>query len=179
MSGPNTKYPAWRATDRKIEAGEFVMLDFNPAVGHYCNDGGITLLMPGADPEQERSLIVGHQVIKKVVPEIRPGISARSIFDSMLAELEPHGLSKNFTPYAKGLRGVGHAVGLDVVERPNLSSESNFELEAGMTLAVKLDLHDLKGGGYRIEVVVAVTEDGIRPLNKLVLEQPDDFAVQR
>jgi Xaa-Pro aminopeptidase len=97
----------------------------------------------------------------------------------MLAELEPHGLSKNFTPYAKGLRGVGHAVGLDVVERPNLSSESNFELEAGMTLAVKLDLHDLKGGGYRIEVVVAVTEDGIRPLNKLVLEQPDDFAVQR
>ena len=179
MSGPNTKYPAWRATDRKIEAGEFVMLDFNPAVGHYCNDGGITLLMPGADPEQERSLIIGHQVIKKVVPEIRPGISARSIFDSMLAELEPHGLSKNFTPYAKGLRGVGHAVGLDVVERPNLSSESNFELEAGMTLAVKLDLHDLKGGGYRIEVVVAVTEDGIRPLNKLVLEQPDDFAVQR
>jgi Xaa-Pro aminopeptidase len=179
MSGPNTKYPAWRATERKIEPGEFVMLDFNPAVGHYCNDGGITLLMPGADAEQERTLIVGHQVLKKVIPEIRAGISARSIFDTMLAELEPHGLSENFTPYAKGLRGVGHAVGLDVVERPNLSSESDFELETGMTLAIKLDLHNIKGGGYRIEVVVAVTEDGIRPLNKLVLEQADDFAVKR
>lgn len=179
MSGPNTNYPAWRATDRKIQPGEYVMLDFNPAIGNYCNDGGITILMPGADPEQERALVVGHRALKKVIPTIRPGITARSIFDTLLEELEPHGFAKNFTPYAKGLRGVGHAVGLDVVELPNLSSDSDFELEAGMTLAVKLDLHDLPGGGYRIEVVVAVTEDGVRPLNKLVLEQPDDFAVQR
>ena len=179
MSGPNTNYPAWRATDRKIQPGEFVMLDFNPAIGHYCNDGGITILMPGADPEQERALIVGHRALKKVIPTIKPGITARSIFDTLLEELEPHGFAKNFTPYAKGLRGVGHAVGLDVVEPPNLSSDSDFELEAGMTLAVKLDLHDLPGGGYRIEVVVAVTEDGVRPLNKLVLAEPDDFAVQR
>lgn len=179
MSGPNTNYPAWRATDRKIRRGEFVMLDFNPAVGHYCNDGGITILTPGASPDQERALVVGHQALKKVIPTIRSGITARSIFDRLLAELEPHGLSENFTPYAKGLRGVGHAVGLDVVEPPNLSSDSDFDLEAGMTLAIKLDLHGLAGGGYRIEIVVAVTEDGVRPLNKLVLEQPDDFAVQR
>ena len=179
MSGPNTKYPAWRAMDRKIEPGDYVMLDFNPSIGHYCNDGGITILMPGADPEQERALVVGHRTLKKVIPTIRPGITARSIFDTLLAELEPEGLAEHFTPYAKGMRGVGHAVGLDVVEPPNLSSDSDFELEAGMTLAIKLDLHDLIGGGYRIEVVVAVTESGVRPLNKLVLDEPDDFAVQR
>ncbi len=179
MSGPNTKYPAWRAMDRKIEPGDYVMLDFNPAIGNYCNDGGITILMPGADPEQERALVVGHRTLKKVIPTIRPGITARSIFDTLLAELEPEGLAEHFTPYAKGMRGVGHAVGLDVVEPPNLSSDSDFELEAGMTLAIKLDLHDLVGGGYRIEVVVAVTESGVRPLNKLVLDEPDDFAVQR
>ncbi len=179
MSGPNTNYPAWRATDRRIQPGEFVMLDFNPAVGHYCNDGGITVLMKGAHPEQERALVTGHRTLKKVIPTIRPGITARSIFDALLDGLEPHGFSENFTPYAKGLRGVGHAVGLDVVEPPNLSSDSDFELEAGMTLAVKLDLHNLIGGGYRVEVVVAVTEDGVRPLNRLVLEETDDFAVQR
>lgn len=179
MSGPNTKYPAWRATDRKIEPGDYVMLDFNPAIGNYCNDGGITILMPGADPEQERALVVGHKALKRVIPTIRPGITARSIFDTLLAVLEPEGLADHFTPYAKGLRGVGHAVGLDVVEPPNLSSDSDFELEAGMTLAIKLDLHDLIGGGYRVEVVVAVTESGVRPLNKLVLDEPDDFAVQR
>ncbi len=179
MSGPNTRYPAWRATDRRIEPGDFIMLDFNPSVGNYCNDGGITILMPGAHPEQERALVVGHRTLKRVIPTIRPGITARSIFDALLAELEPEGLAVHFTPYAKGLRGVGHAVGLDVVEPPNLSSDSDFELEAGMTLAVKLDLHDLVGGGYRVEVVIAVTQDGVHPLNKLVLEEPDDFAVRR
>lgn len=179
MSGPNTNYPAWRAGDRKIEPGDYVMLDFNPAVGHYCNDGGITILMPGADPEQERALIAGHQVLKQVVPQIRPQTTARSVFDTMLELLEPHGFADNFTPYAKGLRGVGHGVGLDVVEPPNLSSDSDFVLEPGMTLAIKLDLHGLKAGGYRIEVVIAITEDGIRPLNRLVLDEPDDFAILR
>jgi Xaa-Pro aminopeptidase len=179
MSGPNTNYPAWRASDRKIEPGDFVMLDFNPAVGHYCNDGGITILMPGADSEQERALIAGHQVLKQVVPLIRPHITARSVFDTLLERLEPHGFADNFTPYAQGLRGVGHGVGLDVVEPPSLSSYSDFVLEPGMTLAIKLDLHGLKTGGYRIEVVIAITEDGNRPLNRLVLDEPDDFAILR
>jgi len=50
-------------------------------------------------------------------------------------------------------------------------------LEPGMALAVKLDLHGLPGGGLRVEVVVAITETGIQPLNKLVLQEPDDFTI--
>ena len=179
MSGPNTNYPAWRAGGRKIEAGDYVMIDFNPAVEHYCNDGGITILMPGGDPDQERALVAGYGVLKEIIPEIGPHIPAQSIFDAILERLEPHGFAAHFTPYAKGLRGVGHGVGLDVVEPPNLSADSDIFLEPGMTLAIKLDLHGLMGGGYRIEVVLAITEDGNRPLNRLVLEEPDDFAVLR
>ena len=82
------------------------MLDFNPAIGNYCNDGGITILMPGADPEQEKALVVGHQALKVVSLLFKPGISARSIFETLLKELEPHGFAKNFTPYAKGKQGV-------------------------------------------------------------------------
>ncbi len=52
MSGPNTNYAAWRPSERKIERGDFVMIDFNPSVQNYCNDGGITVLMPGATKEQ-------------------------------------------------------------------------------------------------------------------------------
>ena len=48
-----------------------------------------------------------------------------------------------------------------------------------MTLAIKLDLHGLVGGGYRIEIVVAITENGVKPLNKLILEEPNDFTIIR
>jgi len=99
------------------------------------------------------------------------------VHDMMLERLAPLGYTDNFAPYAKGLRGVGHGVGVDVVEPPNLSSDSDFMLEPGMTLAIKFDLHGMKAGGLRAEVVVLITETGVRPLNKLILDQPEDFAI--
>ena len=74
---------------------------------------------------------------------------------------------------ADGVDGVG----VDVVEPPNLSSETDYTLLPGMTLAIKLDLHALPTGGYRVEVVVLFTEDGIRPLNKMIFGEADDFAI--
>ena len=177
MSGPNTNYPAWRPSDRRIEPSDYVMVDFNPAIEHYCNDGGITLLMPGAVHAQRDALVAGHRIMKEVVALIRPYTSAETVYNLMLERLEPLGYAQNFAPYSAGQRGVGHGVGLDVVEPPNLSSDSSFLLEPGMTLAIKLDLHDIVGGGYRIEVVIAITESGVQPLNRLVLDEPDDFAV--
>jgi Xaa-Pro dipeptidase len=179
MSGPNTNYPAWRPSDRVIEPGDFVLVDFNPAVEHYCNDGGITLLMPGGEPAQARALGAGHRVLKEILPLIRPQTKGSSIHDLLLERLEPLGYRDNFLPYARGMRGVGHGVGLDVVEPPNRGPDSDFVLQPGMTLAVKLDLHGLPGGGFRIEVVVAITATGVRPLNKLVLAEDDDFAILR
>lgn len=52
-----------------------------------------------------------------------------------------------------------------------------FLLQPGMTLAIKLDLHELVGGGCRIEVVVCVTETDVYPLNKLLVDEADDFVI--
>ena len=177
MSGPNTNFPAWRPSDRAIEAGDFVLVDFNPAVGNYCNDGGVTVLMPGASTEKADALAFGHKVIKEVIPLIQPNTVASTIYDMMLARLEPAGYADNFVPYAKGQRGVGHGVGLDVVEQPDLTLDSDFDLLPGMTLAIKLDLHGLTGGGFRIECVIAVTESGVDPLNRLILSENDTFTI--
>ena len=179
MSGPNTNYAAWRPSDRKIKRGEFVLIDFNPAVGNYCNDGGVTVLMPGATKEQINALTAGHRIVKEIVPMLKPHTSAKTVHDLMLERLAPLGYAPNFSPYVKGLRGVGHGVGVDVVEPPNLSSETDYQLLPGMTLAIKLDLHALSTGGYRVEVVVQFTENGIRPLNKMLFKEADDFAVLR
>ena len=44
-------------------------------------------------------------------------------------------------------------------------------------MAVKLDLHDLEGQGLRVEQVVVITPEGARPLNKLAMTKPDDWAI--
>lgn len=177
MSGPNTEYPAWRPSSRVLQPGDFVMVDFNACYEHYCNDGGITVLLPGARPEQAAALRTAHRALKEVVPALQPHTKAHSVHSLLLARLQAAGYAEAFVPYTRGLRGVGHGVGLDVVEPPNLGPDSDFLLEPGMTLAVKLDLHGLPGGGLRVEVVVAITETGIRPLNKLVLQEDDEFAI--
>lgn len=177
MSGPNTNYAAWRPSNRRIERGDFVMIDFNPSVGNYCNDGGITVLMPGASREQTDALAAGFRIVKEIVPKLAPRTSARTVHDMMLERLAPLGYAPYFTPYVKGLRGVGHGVGVDVVEPPNLSSETDYQLLPGMTLAIKLDLHGLPTGGFRVEVVVLFEERGVRPLNTMVFGQPDEFAI--
>ena len=177
LSGMNTNYPAWWPSERKIERGDYVMLDFNPGVMNYANDGGTTILMPGGSKEQKQALRLGHRILKEIIPQIKPYTSARTVHDMMLERLAPHGLTPNFAPYAKGLRGVGHGVGVDVVEPPNLSSDSDFMLLPGMTLAIKFDLHGLPTGGLRAEVVILITESGIRPLNKIILAETEDLAI--
>lgn len=177
LSGSNSKYPAQWPTERKIERGDFVMLDFNPSFRNYTNDGGTTFLMPGATTEQKEALRLSHRILKQIIPQLKPHTPAKTVHDMMLERLTPHGFVDNFAPYAKGLRGVGHGVGIDVVEPPNLSSDSDFALEPGMTLAIKFDLHGLKAGGLRAESVVLLTDTGVRPLNKLILNEPEDFAI--
>ena len=76
-----------------------------------------------------------------------------------------------------GTRGTGHGVGLDVVEYPDLNKFSDFIFYPNMTFAIKLDLHDLEGEGLRVEQVVQITEEGVKPLNKLALNSTDDWAI--
>ena len=72
---------------------------------------------------------------------------------------------------------MGHGVGLDVVEDPDLNSSLDFEIQPGMTLAIKLDLHNIESQGSRIEVVTEITEDGNKPMNKLILEESNDYSI--
>jgi aminopeptidase len=151
MAGKNTKFPAWRATDKKIENGELLMVDFNPAIGNYCNDGGLTFLMPGASKFKTNALINSHRILKKTINSIRTQTKATSVHDSFF--------------------------GLDVVENPDLNKFSDFIFYPKMTLAIKLDLHELEGQGLRVEQVVEITPEGARPLNKLALSMQDDWAI--
>ena len=177
MAGKNTKFPAWRATDKKLEKGELLMVDFNPAIGNYCNDGGLTFLMPGATKFKTDALINSHKILKKTINSIKSQTKATSVHDNFFESLKPLGLDKNFSPYVTGTRGTGHGVGLDVVENPDLNKYSDFIFYPKMTLAIKLDLHELEEQGLRVEQVVEITPEGARPLNKLALSKPDDWAI--
>lgn len=169
-SGINTKKPTWRPSNKRIMPGEAVLIDVNPSLNCYCSDVSVTLFSGRVSKEKQKSLDLSKEILHGVIKYIKPGMPASAIYDYFLEKVQKMGYEKYFTPYANGFRGVGHGVGLDVVESPNLDSKSNFILKPGMTLAAKFDLHGFNFGGIRYETDVLVEENRCRSLNNIIYE---------
>jgi len=99
-------------------------------------------------------LDLSKEILHGVIKYIKPEMPASAIYDYFLEKVQKVGYEKYFTPYANGFRAVGHGVGLDVVEWPNLDSKSNF----------------INFGGIRYEADVLVEENQCRSLNNIIYE---------
>jgi len=169
-SGINTKVPTWRPTHKKVLDGEAVMADVAPAYKGYGTDVAITIFKGECLPEQQKIIDAARDVVLSSVENLKPGEPGSRIYDLFLEKSIELGVDQYFTPYAVGLRAVGHSIGLDCVERPNLDMDSDFILTKGMTLALKYDLHGFDWGGLRIESVFLVEDDKCTLLNKILFE---------
>ncbi|GGG03137.1 M24 family metallopeptidase [Paenibacillus abyssi] len=167
VSGPHTDLPTWRPMERKIERGDYVWFDFNPSVLGYCSDTGITFAMEGATEEQIKIMNFAYDTNERMVDFIKPGMTGKELFHETHRICEEAGLSKYFLPYTKGMRAIGHGVGLEVVETPDLGPNSDFIFEPNMVFGIKFDLHGFPFGGVRVEPTVIITENGAEPINDL------------
>jgi len=170
-AGIHTKMPTWRPSEKIIEPGEAVLIDVNPSLRGYCSDVATTVFNGNVESEKKHIQDLSRQILRGVIGHMQPGLPASTIYDYFLEKSREAGYEQFFTLYAKGMRAVGHGVGLDVVEWPNLDADSALILEPGMTLGVKFDLHGFDFGGIRMEVDVLVEEDGCRSLNTIIDEE--------
>jgi Xaa-Pro aminopeptidase len=162
--------PTWRPSAKIIEPGEAVLIDVNPFLQGYCGDVAITAFKGEVEGEKKHVHDLSRQILQGAIQYMQPGQPASTIYDYFLERSREAGYEQFFTLYAKGMRAVGHGVGLDVVEWPNLDADSAFILEPGMTLGVKFDLHGFDFGGVRMEMDVLVEEHGCRSLNNIIHE---------
>lgn len=168
VTGPDhTNLPTWRPMERKIERGDYVWFDFNPSVLGYCSDTGITIAMEGATEEQIKIMDFAYDTNARMVEFIKPGMKGRELFQETLRLCEEAGLAEYFLPYTKGMRAIGHGVGLEVVEAPDLGPNSDFVFEPNMVFGIKFDLHGFPFGGVRVEPTCIITEYGAEPVNDL------------
>jgi Xaa-Pro aminopeptidase len=165
VTGVNTDLPTWRATDRPVEQDELLWLDFAPTYEGYGTDVAITLPMDGANEEQRKAIDFAWYASARMMEFVQPGRLGKEVFYKTLELVKEAGYEDYFVPYTKGTRAIGHGVGLDIVEPPDLGPEAEYVMEPGMVLALKFDLHGFSWGGVRVEHTVAVTKDGPRALN--------------
>jgi len=157
-AGPNAALPHGRASDREIQRGDLVVLDFGGVLDGYCTDLSRTVTA-GNGGVRELQLI--GQVIEAqaaAFTAVMPGGLPEAVDAAARATFERHGIAAAFT------HGTGHGLGLEVHEAPRVTrarpDHSEPPLAAGMVLTLEPGVYFPGWGGVRIEDDVLVTPDG-------------------
>ena len=160
-SGIRGALPHGIATDKIIKKGEFVTMDFGAIYKGYNSDITRTVFVGHASEKEQKIYNAVLRVQYLGLKTIKPGISGKSVDETVRNALEKEDLAKYFT------HGLGHGVGLEIHEEPRLSKHSKCEaLKANMIVTDEPGIYIPDFGGIRIEDTVLVTETGAKPLTK-------------
>ncbi len=163
-SGVRSALPHGRASNKVIQEGELVTLDFGAIYEGYVSDVTRTVAV-GEISEQLREI---YEVCLRAqlagVNNIKAGITGKEA-DALCREV----ISEAGYGEAFG-HSTGHGIGLDVHEGPNASSISDYILKPGMLLTVEPGIYLSGIGGVRIEDDILITEDGNEILTKSTKE---------
>ncbi|MFP5318947.1 MAG: aminopeptidase P family protein [Acidimicrobiia bacterium] len=158
-AGPNGAKPHHRPSERHIEAGELVVLDFGALVDGYCSDMTRTLCVgEPASATARRMVEVVAESQRAGVAAVRAGVEAKAVDEACRSVIAEAGWADAF------LHSTGHGVGLEIHEDPRVSSASTDTLAAGYVVTVEPGVYLPEHGGVRIEDTVVVTEDGCQVL---------------
>ncbi len=159
-SGPRAALPHAHTTERAIEAGEFLLIDFGAQVDGYCADLTRTVIVGGRADERQRTIYDAvHAAQLLAREEIRAGMTGREA-DALARELlAARGLAEAFG------HSLGHGLGLEVHEAPRLSTTSTSVLPAGAVVTIEPGIYLPGWGGVRLEDDIVLTADGPRMLS--------------
>ncbi|MDQ3710347.1 MAG: Xaa-Pro peptidase family protein, partial [Actinomycetota bacterium] len=126
--GPDDERDATvRVSGASLRGGTGVSFDFGGVIDGYCSDFGRTVHIGDPPPEYREvyELVMAAQAAG--IAATRPGVTAAEVDAATRAVLDDAGYGRWFR------HRTGHCIGLDVHERPFISSEDDTPLEAGMT----------------------------------------------
>ncbi|MDD5286757.1 MAG: Xaa-Pro peptidase family protein [Desulfuromonadaceae bacterium] len=157
-SGVRGAMPHGRASEKIIQAGELITIDFGALKDGYHSDETVTVSC-GEPGNREKEI---HAIVKQAhdlaIKAVIPGISCKMLDAVARDFIVGHGYGDYFG------HGLGHGVGLDIHEKPTVSPRSDAVLEEGMVITIEPGIYIPGFFGVRIEDTVLVTADGCQIL---------------
>jgi len=150
--GPHSAIPHHVPTDRPLEAGDFLLIDFGAEVGGYHADETRTFVMgrPQDWQVETHALVLAAQEAGRTAA--RTGAELAQVDRAARSVIETAGLGDNFG------HGLGHGVGLEIHEAPFFSARSEGMLHDGSPVTVEPGVYFPGRGGVRIEDTVLVVD---------------------
>jgi len=161
-SGYRTAYPGGvtqPATEKKIEAGEMVIVDLHPMFQLYLSDLAGNFYMGESPPPRVRALAdCWERTVETLLNVLRPGLVIQEAVDLGFSVMREHGFE------TWGLRAFGHGLGTCARTPPYMVDGNRAELREKMVLALGTHIYEPGVGGMRLEYPVLITASGCEPL---------------
>ncbi len=164
ISGKKTSMPHGRPDDKKIACGDFITMDFGCKYRGYCSDMTRTVVLGKANEEQKKIYETVRLAQETGLHAIRSGVLGKEADRAARKVIEDAGFGKYFG------HSLGHGVGLEIHELPNLSPMSEVVLKPGMVVTCEPGIYIPDFGGVRIEDMVCVNEGGYENFTHLSKE---------
>ena len=153
-SGPNGAQPHAEPTDRIIQKGDLVTVDFGVLLDDYASDITRTFKLGEPDETLKKAFDSVFKAQAAGLKAARAGITCGSL-DAVCRDLiEEDGFGEYF------IHTTGHGVGREVHEDPRIAKNSEIVLEAGMVVTIEPGIYIEGLGGVRIEDTIVITENG-------------------
>ena len=154
VSGKNSSMPHGVPTDKKIEKGDFITMDFGAVYNGYHSDMTRTVIVGEPTEKQKEVYHIVLEAQKKALSVLKSGVSGVEADKAARDIIDNNGYKEKFG------HGTGHGVGIEIHESPNLSPYSKATLEAGNVVTVEPGIYIPDEFGVRIEDMALITEDG-------------------
>ena len=153
-SGPRAALPHARASNRIIERGDFVLLDFGAQFNGYCSDVTRTLVVGAAGDEQREVYDIVREANRIASSSVRAGMTGMAADTLARSYIERRGHGAAFG------HSLGHGLGLEVHEAPRLARTAEAALKVGTVVTIEPGIYRAGWGGVRIEDDVHLSATG-------------------
>ena len=163
-SGPRSALPHAGSSTRRIESGDFLLMDFGAEVGGYCADITRTVVVGRASEEQRATYDVVRAANERAAELVRAGMRGKDADALARGYIEQRGFGEAFG------HSLGHGVGLEVHESPRLSRTEERVLPEDAVVTIEPGIYRPGWGGIRIEDDVHLAPEGPRVLTHFTHE---------
>ncbi|MCP8616829.1 M24 family metallopeptidase [Salirhabdus salicampi] len=153
-SGYRSALPHGVASNKEIQSGELVTLDFGALYEGYCSDITRTVAVGEINDQLKDIYDTVLQAQLRGIEGLKAGITGKEADALTRDYIKEKGYGEYFG------HSTGHGIGLDVHEGPGLSFRSDIKLQPGMVVTVEPGIYIPSVGGCRIEDDTVITKNG-------------------
>ncbi len=161
LTGKNTSLPHGVPSDNKIEAGDFILMDFGAVCDGYHSDMTRTVCVGAPDEEQQLVYNIVAEAQNKALCSVKAGIKGNELDKLARDVIIKEGYGEYFG------HSLGHGVGMEIHESPNASPSSESVLKENMILTIEPGIYIPDKFGVRIEDFVIIKKDGCHNITKI------------